>query len=357
MVLVVNPYDKNLGPAIHASEFIDYLRKNKKMRVYQLAFFEKKKDSLKINGKLKTLFISLFFILPTQSARYFSLSNINIIRKKIDEIKPSTVYFFGFSYLAFYVKFIKHQNVVITMPDAQSKRYYQALKKKSRNIKTYLQFVFYRILEIRTLKYFKTVHLVSKDDMNYLKLENTKYIPFQISKNSLCSLNIKKNTLIILGPTFGSVQLDLALKLSRLSFLDKVVLHDPNKSYNKPDIISKINENKIQIINWIDNYQQFVTEFHYIILSDPDTSTGMSTRTTQMIYSGNIVFGNKIAYRNINKDGIFDEYIFEDHADIILKLKNINLEGDMHPSKCKILFLHEMMNYKKVMREQIKLLV
>ena len=83
MILFINPYPtiNKFGPAIHASEFIDYVRTNKKERIYELSFFEGNKGILKKNGKLKTLFTSLLFILPTQAARYFSLSNIIITVK------------------------------------------------------------------------------------------------------------------------------------------------------------------------------------------------------------------------------------------------------------------------------------
>ena len=58
---------------------------------------------------------------------------------------------------------------------------------------------------------------------------------------------------------------------------------------------------KVKFVEWVENYESYVSKFHILLTLDPIQSTGMSTRTTQNIYSGNIVLGNKIAFRNINE--------------------------------------------------------
>ena len=49
----------------------------------------------------------------------------------------------------------------------------------------------------------------------------------------------------------------------------------------------------------------------------------MSTRTTHNIYSGNIVLGNKIAFRNINNNNQFNEYVFQNLKELKIKIKKI----------------------------------
>ena len=73
-------------------------------------------------------------------------------------------------------------------------------------------------------------------------------------------------------------------------------------------------------------YQNFI--FYYLL-----DSTGMSTRTTHNIYSGNIVLGNKIAFRNINNNNQFNEYVFQNLKELKIKIKKIINEKKIRPSK------------------------
>ena len=120
---------------------------------------------------------------------------------------------------------------------------------------------------------------------------------------------------------------------------------------------NKINFNKkVKFVDWVENYESYVSKFHFLLSVDPVQSTGMSTRTTQNIYSGNIVLGNKIAFRNINNNNQFDDYIFQNLTELEEKIKKIIDEKKIRPSNFQIDYLNDLMNFKKVLSNQYNLL-
>ncbi len=352
MILFIYPYKNKFGPSVHANDFINFVKiKNPKDVV--VASFEKQNNSdivLQINNGFFTFIYSIFFLLPRQSAKYFNYSNIKKINKFIKKYNCKRVYFFGFSYTSFYSKFINHEFKILTSPDAQSLRYKK--KFKSFKIKAIIQYFFYRFLELRTLKTFKFVHLVAKDDYNYLNLKNSIYLPFHLSVDSICSLEKEIGTILIISQIeFNKLKEYLNMLLYLEEIKEIVVLDYSNKLKNK----IKFNK-KVKFINWIDNYEIYTSQFHFLLTVDPLDSTGMSTRTTHNIYSGNIVLGNKIAFRNINDNNQFDEYIFQNLTELKIKIKNIINEKKIRPSNYQINTLNNLMNFKKVFSNQYKLL-
>ena len=121
---------------------------------------------------------------------------------------------------------------------------------------------------------------------------------------------------------------------------------------------NKINfNNKVKFVDWVENYESYVSKFHFLLAVDPVQSTGMSTRTTQNIYSGNIVLGNKIAFRNINNNNQFDDCIFENLQELKFKIKDIIKSQKLRSSQFQIDYLNEFMNFNKIMTKQYNFLI
>ena len=353
MILFINPYESKFGPAVHAGDFIKFVKNNKSIEVSVATFDSKNMDGLMLqtNNRFFTLLYSIFFLLPRQSAKYFNFRNLATLKKFIKKRKCKRVYFFGFSHLSFFSTFIKHDFKVITSPDAQSLRYKNILK--FYNFKTLFQFLLYKFLEWRTLKTFKLVHVVAEKDYNYLKLKNSIYLPFHLSVESLCSIKKRFGTMMIISQIDIKILKQYLEMITSLDEINEIVVLDYSNNLK-----NKINfNNKVKFVDWVENYESYVSKFHFLLAVDPVQSTGMLTRTTQNIYSGNIVLGNKIAFRNINNNNQFDDCIFENLQELKFKIKDIIKSQKLRSSQFQIDYLNEFMNFNKIMTKQYNFLI
>ena len=264
MILIINPYETKFGPSIHANDFINYVKCNYNNNVLVASFDNNQQDLiLNKNSTFLNILYSIIFLLPKQSAKYFNFSNIRKINKIIKKNNCKRVYFFGFSYVSFYSIFINHDFKILTSPDAQSFRYKKKIKLF--NLKVILQYILYRFLELRTLDKFKLVHLVAKDDYNYLNLKNSVYLPFHLSVESICSLEKEIGTILIISQIQLKKLKEYLDMLSSLNEIKEIVVLDySNKLKNK----IKYNK-KVKFINWIDNYEVYISKFHFLLFIDP----------------------------------------------------------------------------------------
>ncbi len=356
MVVFFNPYHSNShGPAIHAFEFIDEVR-NKSGSEYVEIKFGKSieiKDNLlilKVNNKFWTIVYSLFLLIPKESARHFSIPNLFVLIRFLSQYKYKIIYFWGFAKISFYVNFLSANKFIITMPDAQSMRYFEKLK-NNLSIKVTAQFILYKFLEFRVLNKFNIVHVVAEKDKIYLNNYRAIYLPFHLSKTLNCQVEKVVGSILILYP-FNASFLKLLLKgLSKNHKITKIVIQDSQNSLKSIDFI---NYQNVEIINWIDNYEEYTSKFQILIADDPIDSSGMSTRVTHQLFSGNIVLGNHLAYRNIETD--YKNYIYNDLTDLLLKINEIICNIKVRPSKAEVNILFDRMNYNKVFYEQFKFL-
>lgn len=353
MIVFFNPYNsKSSGPAIHAHEFITHAKKLHNNQIIEIKFsdketkiFDANEIKLVLNNSLWTFIYSIFLFLPKESARYFSFKNVFSFRKLINKNNNVQIYFFGFAKTALYVKFIDVQRSIITLPDAQSMRYAQYLNKKF-TLKVFLQFFFYKYLEKRTLKHFDLIHVVAKKDAEYLNNYGAKYLPFHLSKNLVCNTNKVEGSVLFLSPLNIELLDQIIPILVLYNNISKICIHDNLNVIKK----QKFSNAKIDIVNWIQDYENFTSGFQIIVVDDPVDSTGMSTRVTHQIYSGNIVLGNKIAFRNL--ESIFKEYIYDNNSTLLSKIIEIVENRNMRPEYYLINNLYNLMNFNKIFISQ-----
>jgi hypothetical protein len=353
LVVFFNPYNsKSSGPAIHAYEFISHVRKLYNNQIIEIkfsdketSFFDANEINLILNNRIWTFIYSVFLLLPKESAKYFSFKNVNILRKFISKNPELQIYFFGFAKTGLYVKFIDAKRSIITLPDAQSMRYVQYLKKNF-SIKIFLQLLFYKLLERRTLMHFDLIHVVAKKDAEYLTKFCVKYLPFHLSKKLICNVNKAEGSIIFLSPLNVELLDQIIPALLLNNKITKICIHDNLKVIKN----QKYKNEKVNIVNWIQDYENFTSSFQVIVVDDPVDSTGMSTRVTHQIYSGNIVLGNKIAFRNL--DSIFYEYVYDCNSTLLFKINEIVEDRKMRPGNYLINNLFNLMNFNKIFISQ-----
>ena len=66
MILFINPYESKFGPAVHAGDFIKFVKNNKSREVSVATFDSKNLDGLMLqtNNRFFTLLYSIFFYFP-----------------------------------------------------------------------------------------------------------------------------------------------------------------------------------------------------------------------------------------------------------------------------------------------------
>lgn len=303
------------GQHLYAGLLIDLLKDSK--NGFVLDEYSVNKQENNIFNRIK---YSMLKIAPMSSVRYyhkeFTTNLLSYLERKYSHRRVIVHFMYAPETIVYNIEFNTrnvndNHSAVISMPDYFSQYYLQLFKNSMWKLKYFFDYLLYRRLENMITKYSK-MHVVG-ESLN--SLHNC--TPNMVSVSTVTNEVKKSQKIFVPLPHERLLKIlfeDFEIHRSKIEFV--ILLREPAKlSY-----LNRFKSKNIEIINFIDNYDDFANRFFIHLCYDP-AGTGMSTKVATACKLGCVPLGNKIAFRGLKS--IPDEWLC-DFDNVELFYESIN---------------------------------
>lgn len=256
---------------------------------------EDKIFKLKKNRLTTTIFKAIMSLTPFVSQKFNNKKNIEIIQDAVEKFNINVVHSIYFPATSILSNRLKFSNKIMTMPDLYSKYYKQLFFSRKNNIKFLYNFISYKLLEKKFRKEFQSVQFVNYLEVKESKFHNAVYIPLLFDDKQTIK-NPKKIQKILLARANSENSIWFLTNIvSKLKHYEFIIISNDKDVEN----LVKNNEFKnIEIVSWVDNYDNFVNQF-YLQISIDNIATGLSTKVIHAFKNENLIIGTELSYRGL----------------------------------------------------------
>ncbi len=287
------------------------------------------------NSRLKSTLSALLTFQPFATVEFFNQKNIIQINKFISDNNIDILHSIYFPSTALLASKLRVSNKIMTVPDLYSKYYKLLFIENKKNVKFLYNFLSYLFLEFRLQKAFDSVQFVNYKEVDESGFRNAECVPLLISnhtenpvlneeRNIVLSRANRSNTLWFLN--------NIAPKLD--SYNIKILSNDA-------EVTTTFERNKqkyshISIVNWVDDYDQFVSSFYLQIVIDR-VGTGLSNKIVDAFKKGYLIIGTELSYRGLKEIPVEIKNVFDEDFELINVInETMNLSQKEHQNRIEI---------------------